>query len=201
MQLPPELRDLLDDLISTTPTAELARASVAVSERYRRLKGGAFGIASMIEAKAYLATRFPATFCAASKTFEALAAALPGFSPETLLDVGAGPGTAALAALRRWPALRELDLVEPNAHLQALGEKLLDAVWRRESIDRAVLDKKYDLAVSAYVLNELAEEKGADALEDAVRKMWQAAGQALVIIEPGTPAGQGIVLRARKILL
>ena len=211
MQLPREIRNTLEDLLGASPTADLARAAAIVSERYRRTRGASapLGIASTLEAEAYLATRFPATFCSVARAIESLAEAVPGFTPQTLLDVGAGPGTAALAAAMRWPDIGQAMLIEPNLHLQNIGARLLRGavpalkiMWETADISRHPLpEAACDTVLSSYLLNEIAQEKGKAVLRETILKMWRAAKDVLLIIEPGTPEGQNIILEARRILI
>lgn len=46
----------------------------------------------------YAATRFPGTFAAIVRVFDELKSRLPDFKPKSMLDFGAGPGTAIWAA-------------------------------------------------------------------------------------------------------
>jgi hypothetical protein len=50
------------------------------------------------QALAYALARLPGCYAACSRIFIELAARLPGFAPKSLLDFGAGPGTASWAA-------------------------------------------------------------------------------------------------------
>ena len=79
---------------------------------------------------AYLAYRAPATFAAAAAVFRQVALQRPEWQPRSLLDVGAGPGVAAWAAVEQWPSLSELTLVEVEPAMIAAGRELLpDASW------------------------------------------------------------------------
>lgn len=211
MQLPSALRSILEICATAFPRSELERASRQLSERYRRLEkaDAMLGITSAAEAMAYGATRLPATYSAAAKALEALQSGLPEFAPVSVLDVGAGPGTASFAALEHWPDIARLALIEPNSHLKALGEKLLQAsnpnlhsVWRKAEITSLSLEgEQHDLVLSGYVLNEIAQEKGTAATLATIKKLWQATAGALVIVEPGTPAGYATVIQAREWLI
>ena len=211
MQLPPSLRHSLETFAAAFPRAELERASCQISERYRRLEKGdsMLGITSAVEAMAYGATRLPATYSAISTALEALKHGLSDFAPISVLDVGAGPATAIFAALEHWPSIATLALIEPNGHLSALGEKLLQAshpnghpVWRKaEIISLALENERHDLVLCGYVLNEIAQEKGKVAVEDTVKKLWQATAGAIVIVEPGTPAGYATLMHVREWLI
>lgn len=211
MQLPSSLRHTLETFAAAFPRSELERASRHISERYRRLEqaDAMLGITSEAEAMAYGATRLPATYAAASKALEALKRSLPHFVPTSVLDVGAGPATAIFAALEHWPNIAGLSLIEPNWHLLKLGEKLLKAthsnlqpVWRQAEITSLALEREqHDLVLSAYVLNEIEQEKGKSAVETTVKKLWQATTGALVIVEPGTPAGYTSLMHLREWLI
>lgn len=143
------------------------------------------------------------------RALETLRDVLPNFTPSSMADVGAGPGTVSLAALTCWPELRHFTLIEPNKFLQKQGEDILRAAAPTINVSwHAVQAAGYDFALDShdfvaagYVLNEIAQEKGRDAVADCVRRMWRAARGAIMIVEPGTPAGQDIVLLARDILI
>ena len=48
----------------------------------------------------------------------------PDFAPASLLDVGAGPGTASWAAAEAFPSLQAFTLLDANAALRALALEL-----------------------------------------------------------------------------
>ena len=211
MQLPPRLRHTLEVCSTAFPRSELESAARRLSERYRRLEkaDAMLGLTSASEAMAYGATRLPATYASASRALEALKRGLPNFSPVSLLDVGAGPGTASFAAIEQWPGICELALIEPNTHLVTLGRELLhtsypnlQAMWRQAEITSLALeDEQHDVVICAYVLNEIEQEKGKKAVEATVRKLWNATRGALVIVEPGTPAGYTSLMHIREWLV
>ena len=143
---------------------------------------------------AYLAYRAPATFAAAAAVFRQVAAQRPGWAPRSLLDVGAGPGVAAWAALDRWPSLTELTLLEVEPQMLAAGRELLpDARW----LEGDVADARgpADLVIASYVLGELADVEG------AARHLWEQADDTVAFVEPGTPEGYRRVLAARAAVL
>ena len=139
---------------------------------------------------AYLAYRAPATFAAAAAVFRQIALQRPEWRPASLLDVGAGPGVAAWAAVEAWPSLTELTLVEAEPEMLAAGRELLpDASWVVGDVLQA--QGPADLVVASYVLGELHDPTGA-----AVH-LWRQSADTLALIEPGTPAGYRRVLAAR----
>src|SRR5262245_56974648 len=78
MELHANLRAALDNLIQDTEGLRVAAG--AVSERYRG-RGECLQVRNDAEARAYLATRFPATYAAAWRSMQILQKALPDFAP------------------------------------------------------------------------------------------------------------------------
>lgn len=200
MPLPVTARAALDELLEGTPRATLARAASALSERYRAPRPNPPVVRSRLDALAYGATRLPATYAAAEAVFETIRVLRPGWRPRRLLDVGAGPATATLAAQGGWPSLTDATLLEPNPHMRSVGRRLvrglpLEARWADTTIGAAALATEFDLVVASYVLGELPNP-GA-----AVARIWAATRGTVVIVEPGTPDGYDTALRARRELL
>lgn len=204
MELPPRLRQAVDEALEGVSVGDLADATKALSHRYRNeVRDGRLHISDERIARAYIATRMPATYAAIHAGFTALAERLPDFAPVTALDVGAGPGTAMWAASGVWPSLNEATLLEASPAIRALGEKLaaghpISAIaWRNADITRGDGLVRADLVTLAYVLDELSPAQR-DALID---RLWRFTDRALVIVEPGTPAGWTRILAARERLI
>ena len=204
MELPAALRRAVDNALEGEPLDRLTRASRTLSDRYRReVRDGRFHIDGTLAAKAYLATRLPATFAAVRAALDMVAEASPSFVPKTLLDVGAGPGTALWAAADCWPELRQATIVEASASIRAVGETLarsstVDSTWLAGDVTAALpVQAPADLVTLAYVLDEIAET----AIAAVTEKLWMLTGQTLVIVEPGTPAGWRRIQIARDTLI
>jgi ribosomal protein RSM22 (predicted rRNA methylase) len=204
LELPSALLTAIEEARAGRSARELSQAYEALSARYRRENEAQdLFIRNEAEALAYSAARLPATYSANAKVFEILKNTVPDFQPQTLCDMGAGPGTAAFAAFSVWgDTLAEAQLVEPNAPLRTLGQELVRALgvkarYERERLEAFSLSRMYDLVLASYVLNEV--ETGS--LDAAVQKLWQAAGEALVLVETGTPFGYQTLMRAREVLL
>lgn len=207
MQLPPDLRTAIDQELEGIPVRELAAVAAELSQRYR--SGAAFpgGLArSRREVAAYAAFRLPATYAAAFAALDQVKAGLPQWQPRSLLDAGAGPGTAMWAAAQHFPTLQEATLLEREAEMIALGERLAAhgrhplmgaAKWVRTDIAAAWRLPAHDLVIASYVLGELGETER----ELVLRRLWEHAAGALLLIEPGTPAGFARILAARAWLL
>jgi ribosomal protein RSM22 (predicted rRNA methylase) len=202
MQLPPSLRAAIDRELDGIALADLARASEVLSQRYRaEVQDGRLHLADEAAARAYLTTRLPATFAAISAAVSAVAEARPDFAPRSVLDAGAGPGTATWAAAYRWDSLEDATLVEASPPIRAVGERLglplARARWvaGRLDADLAALPPS-DLVLLAYVLDELPEVMR----EPLVQQLWSLTADTLLIVEPGTPAGWKRILQVRDLL-
>lgn len=143
---------------------------------------------------AYVAYRAPATFAAATAVFRQVVVQRPEWRPQSLLDVGAGPGVATWAALELWPSLTELTLVEVEPEMLTAGRELLpDARWVEGDVAQA--RGQADLVIASYVLGELPD------LAAATAHLWRQSVDTLVVVEPGTPAGYRGILAAREAAL
>jgi ribosomal protein RSM22 (predicted rRNA methylase) len=203
MQLPPPLRAAIDRELQGIALADLAGASEALSQRYRaEVQDGRLHLADDAAGRAYLATRLPATFAAISAALAAVTEARPELAPRSVLDVGAGPGTATWAAAQQWDSLEDATLVEASPAIRAVGQRLgppLSRVnWLAGKLDAALADlSPSDLVLLAYVLDELPEAARAP----LIGQLWALTGDTLLIVEPGTPAGWKRILHARDILI
>jgi len=212
--LPPDIKAALDKLAHGVSRKVIAEHAAAQSRNYRA-GGGSRGIATADDVLAYAFTRLPATYAAAVAVFNVMRETLPAFRPRTMLDVGAGPGTAAFAAVGAFETLDHIRLIDANAGLRQLALTLMaDAdsqVLRQvadQVADQAAAGQSYrlgnaltlldgtepaDLVVTNYAAGEIA----AGELAHFTRRLWAATASALVVIEPGTPDGHGRVLRMR----
>lgn len=204
MELPSALRQAVDTALEGAALADLKRASDVLSRRYRaETRDGRLHISDELAAKAYLAARLPATYAAVRASLEGVAGTCPGFSPQSLLDIGSGPGTALWAAKDCWPDLASAIMIEASSSIRDVGSNLarhvgLETQWRAGDVVREKLDfPQADLVTIAYVLDELAPAERAA----LIGQLWAAARSMLVIIEPGTPAGWQRILAAREALL
>lgn len=182
---------LLEEVSRKALEARAAKLSAAY-----RAGGTSALVADRMDALAYLVARFPATYAAARAALLRTAEACAQFAPASLLDVGAGPGTLALAARSVWPSLETITLLEPNPVFRELAQRLCSGA----GIVPGALDGELpsaDLVTAGYVLAELA----LDEIPQAARKLWQAAKAMLVLIEPGTPEGFARIRTARTALI
>lgn len=191
--IPKTLREALEREAAALPPAELAAAARRLSDAYRqqfRVR-----LNRRTDLAAYALTRMPATFAALSTVFAELPAA-----PASLIDFGAGPGTSLWAAQACFDDTPAATLVEQNTNWAAFAGELglPPATWRHADLRRLErAPDQHDLAVLSYVLNEFSKLDATRVL----RQAWDATGNALVLLEPGTPAGFARVLDARRQLI
>jgi ribosomal protein RSM22 (predicted rRNA methylase) len=203
--LPADLRRGLEHLTLGRSHRALAQRAAALSQHYRAGGRSADAIRDRDDALAYALTRLPATYAAVAAALSAVARARPGFAPRTLIDIGAGPGTAAWAAAQGFPTIAEVHLVDDNPPMQALARALLaaseQAALRNAAYATGTLADvsagPADLVIASYFIGELVP----DTLARAADGLWSRADAMLVVIEPGTPAGFARIrdLRARLI--
>ncbi len=206
MELPFALRQAVDAALEGVALGDLTRAADRLSQRYRsELRDGGFHLSDDLAARAYLAVRLPATFAATRASLTQVVAVKPEFAPRSLLDVGAGPGSALWAAAETWDSLEDALMLEGSPAIRGWGERLSRDTglrprleWRQLDVSMGLSDlHPRDLVTLAYVLDEL-DESARDAL---VQRLWALTADTLVVVEPGTPAGWARILRARSLLL
>jgi ribosomal protein RSM22 (predicted rRNA methylase) len=205
MELPPHIRAAVDEALEGVPLADLQAAAERLSARYRsETRDGRAHLSDDLAARAYLAVRMPATYAAVRASLDAVAQLRPDFSPQSLLDAGAGPATALFAARDCWPGLSEATLIENSPAIRRWGEVLLSAFALRRvdwiASDLASISQthaRHDLVLLCYVLDELQPA----ATGPVIDRLWQATGDTIIVVEPGTPAGWSRILAVRDRLI
>src|ERR1700712_4670690 len=118
--LPAELKVALDARLQGLSRTDAASRTAQISRTYR--DGGNSGaITSSADALAYALGRVPPAYAAVIASLNALSGIRPEFAPKSLLDVGAGPGTATWAAAEAFSSLQDFALLDANAALRALA--------------------------------------------------------------------------------
>lgn len=182
---------------------ELARASGRLSERYRAGDFSSSPLDLAAARAAYLAVRLPATFASNAHVFARLGRAAPWLVPSSLLDLGAGPGTAAWAAADAFPSIQKITLMERDHAVISLGKRLAErnaafrgATWLDADLSHPMAFEKHDLVAISYALGELST----GSVTRLITSAWDAA-RVLVIVEPGTPKGFARVLEVRNAMI
>lgn len=201
--LPADIHHAIESLFDGRKVKDLSASALQVSKKYRDRAAEKtqqdFAISDDNEALAYVATRLPATYAASSYVLNQLAKTYSHFRPEAVLDVGAGPGTACLAAGHCWDTIGRIDALEPNEYLTSLGQYLTTSLpvhWVRGNIQTYnVGGAVHDLVMASYVFNEITER------QHLYATLWDSTRDVLVLIEPGTPAGYQVIMEARDFII
>jgi ribosomal protein RSM22 (predicted rRNA methylase) len=200
--LPADLRAALDARLDGVSRHDTAARAALISKTYRD-GGNSIAIKSEADALAYALVRMPATYAALSACLNALCEARPGFAPTSLLDVGAGPGTASWAAAETFSSLQHFMLLDINAALQTLALQLgreharLAAMTCRR--DAHALDEATpaDLVIASYLIGEVSETER----RALAQRLWSKTSDTLLVVEPGTPAGYARIITLRSQLI
>jgi ribosomal protein RSM22 (predicted rRNA methylase) len=202
--LPAELKAALDAKLQGRSRSDIAERATLISRTYRD-GGGSGAIVSEDDALAYALARMPATYAAVTASLNALGEITPHFAPVSLLDVGAGPGTASWAASEAFSSLQRFTLLDANSAVRALAlelgrgsVRLSEITYRAGEAKAALADSEAaDLVVASYMIGEI---------NDAERSvlaslMWAKTRDTLLLVEPGTPAGYARILAVREQLI
>ena len=206
---PIELRRALDDLVAGVKLRELQEAAERLSATYRGCRAGNLADApawTHLDRLAYLAARMPATYRATSAVLTELRSRCPRLRIDSLLDIGAGPATALWASASEFEELSHATLIEPDAAMVTLAQRLLagsslaarvDTNWITTTVNRSSAIPVHDLVVAGYLLGEL----DTDQRQAVVDAAWDACRGAVAFIEPGSTEGFRRVIDARRRLV
>lgn len=208
MELPFNLRTAIENELASQSANKLAALSAQLSDSYRAgipIKEGKY-LQSDDDVAAYAAFRLPATFAAIYSAISQIKDRSPLWNPKTLLDVGAGPGTAMWAASTLLAGLENITLLEQEGNMISLGKRLSanspltsvqEAKWIKADITGAWEVSPEELVIASYVLNELPQDRRSV----FIKQLWDSTSDTLLIIEPGTPTGYLRIKQAREQLL
>lgn len=201
-ELPADLRSSLEAKLHGLARDEIATRAAQISKTYRD-GGNSRVIATQTDALAYALVRMPATYAAVVASLGALVELKPDFAPNSLLDVGAGPGTASWAAAETFSSLERFTLLDINAALQTLALELgrdhprLAAMTCRRDTNALDESEPADLVIASYLIGEVGK---ADRRMLAER-LWAKTRDTLLVVEPGTPAGYARIIELRAQLI
>ena len=202
------LQHAIDRAVDGVSLRSLGAAAAALSSGYRHGDGRTPDHRDgSLTQLAYVATRMPATVAALEAVCVEVRERCPDLKIETLLDLGAGPGSALWAARSVFAELARATLVEPDTGMVALARQLLgcgaldtvQVTWVRriDTGEDAAAVAPADLVVIGYLLTEL----GPTARAEAVAAAWRTCRGALAIVTPGSPEGSAAMLEARRQLI
>lgn len=202
--LPAELKSALDSKLRGFSRSDAAGRAAVISQTYRG-GGNSGAIRTETDALAYALARMPATYAAVTASLNALIENRPDFTPNTLLDVGAGPGTATWAAVEAFPSLHDFTLLDANDALRTLAMDLAADSFRLRTMTyqrgeaRSALANAdaADLVTASYMIGEIGEADQRALAE----LMWAKTRDTLLVVEPGTPAGYARIIALRTHLI
>ena len=201
MIYPGNLNEAVAAWLRQSSQSGLVEKTARLSSAYRK---GANS--STVDLSAYVVSRVPATFAANMKVHEVLAQALPEFAPRSVLDIGAGPGTASWAALARWSSIMSIIQCEQDQSFAWLAAKLnvesnLDVLQQASLVQKSeaglASDIKVELVIASYLLAELP----LIIMPQVAKRLWDRTEDVLLLIEPGTPQGFARLRVVRETLL
>ncbi len=212
MELPDDLRLALNQELTQLSSKSLTSTVEQLSRRYRDGHASSKGCSdrtflhSPTDVLAYATYRLPATFAAIYAALTHVQERRPDWQPRTLLDVGAGPGTAMWAVTTLWPELEQITLLERDQHMITLGKQLAQharstavrmATWQKVDLLKEWECQPHELVIAAYMLGELPLARH----EDFIKQLWAHSTDTLLIIEPGTPRGFSLIRNVRQQLI
>lgn len=186
LNLPTWLEQKINNLLKDYALSDLQKAYENLSCRYRsspHTQRPATGYESSLETVAYMAARLPATYAVVKHCLRELPI---DYTPQTILDLGAGPGTATLACLEHFSDCSPT-LLETNQDAISLGEKLLENYSKVRYEQKDILNLQdqipHNLVIASYVWGELTSPQQ-EVLFNKVLGLFK---DYLLIILPGTP--------------
>lgn len=206
MRLSAELQDAIQRETDKVGRRKLAQATAQLTEHYKAADFSTPAVATEAHRAAYLAMRLPATYAAIQRVFAEIKLRAPQEEIASLLDLGAGPGTALFAAAEQFPQLQQATLIESDAAWLSMGKRLAEqseslvvrqAQWLRQDLRSGLSCEKHDLVVISYTLGELSQSTA----EAVLNKAWKCTDKFLVLIEPGTRRGFAAINAARSPLI
>lgn len=195
MDLPPHIREKIEELIQGKDIKCIKAAALRLSENYRR--EAHISASEKNELLAYCVMRMPATFGAVSRALE-LALEEFGEADEisSVLDAGAGTGAAAAAA-EIITGCADITCLERSRNMLELGRMFAPNLkWREYDLTNGI-NEQADLVICSYCLNELPEA----CRKPVTVSLAKAANKLLVITEPGTPKSFEELKRTREELI
>lgn len=197
MTFPEAIRQETERLCSSESISALSDTARKISEGYRS-DSAHRTIGGEREILAYAAARMPATFGAVSRALE-LSLECFGGEIRSIADYGAGTGAGIIAAALLTEC-EELFAYEQEPNMLKLGKRFCEVAdipvkWESCDITRNFPERKTDLAICAYCLNELPEA----ARQKTLASLAKSADK-LLIVEPGTPASFAQMKKLRSTL-
>ncbi|KAJ2745398.1 37S ribosomal protein S22 [Coemansia sp. BCRC 34301] len=162
------------------------------------------------ETAAYLAACAPGAYGVIYNVMAELAQRVPEFQPRSVMDFGAGPGTALWAIQELW-RLDSYHAIDVSEQMLLCAEAILADIPVAEEEPRvgSIRFSRYlpppssrevcnDLVVSAFALSELPSDS---LRKTTIETLWAHTNDTLVLIDRGTPDSARMISEARDQIL
>ncbi len=205
MSIPDHLSQALAEEVAKFSQSQLQKAYAELTDLYRTNRKQINNSLNSAEKRiAYIAARMPATYGAISRVLEEIHEDLQD-RVTSMLDVGAGPGTATWAVAEHFPKVSQFTLIERESEMLSLGKRMAynnprfkSAHWISESVEVALkTPDKYDLVIASYSFNEFPKSSKLKILQS----LWEKTNHSLVLIDPGSKEAFSSLHEARSWLI
>lgn len=199
--LPVDIIQAISTLLSEQTSNKWLSRAAALHTRYMDATKGTYGryIQDYDDALAYLSLRSPATYAQIYSACSQVAEIIPSWKPQSLLDIGCGPGTGTWSAATLWPTLKTITCIDKDPSFVRIGKHILsqsnlscNVTWQQSDVKDINTHFMYDIVIIANVLNELSAEDKNELITNAYA---QCKG-IMILIEPGTFIGTDIIQKA-----
>lgn len=197
--LPERIKEKINGLSEKIPLSDWIEENQRLSTTYRNRSNKI--LTSDRQKFAYLVTRLPAIYAALCQIFIQLQKR-SSVQIESLLDIGAGPGTVLLAASAVSMPLKQATMIEKDSRFIHLGKELCASIdlsqhWICHDLRKNLVIESHDLVVASYSFNELNPNDRMAVLQ----QLWKWTKQVLILVEPGTPKMFECLKKVRDTLL
>jgi ribosomal protein RSM22 (predicted rRNA methylase) len=202
--LPTNIDKAITDILAKNDPILWLRSANSLSSKYRaeRITPNFNYIKDFHDALGYLALRASSTYSQIYGALQSVRELNPNWKPESILDLGSGPGTAIWAAEELFPSLNNAIAVERDKNFINSGQEIAQSLnnikveWQQTDLSKSLpkLYESFDLIIIANVLNEMDK----DGLEKTVNFVKNHCNGIIIIIEPGTPYGYEVITAAEN---
>jgi len=204
--LPTHIDKAITDILAKNDPIFWLRSANSLSINYRaeRITPNFNYIKDFHDALGYLALRVSSTYSQIYGALESIKELNPNWKPESILDLGSGPGTGIWAAAELFPSLNNAVAIERDKNFINIGQEISGSLnnikveWQQTDLSKALpkLYENFDLVVIANVLNEM----DSDGIQKTLNFAKNHCNGIIVIIEPGTPYGYETIIETESLL-
>lgn len=187
-----ELSEKLAIFLEDKKYSDIKKSSNRISESYRLNSGsGKAIIKDNNDSIAYSICRMPATFCACRRVVKELTL-LKDLEIKSILDVGAGTGSASLALMEEFGGA-SYTLIERDRNMLNIAKIFIDGTFINDDIKTLKISDFYDIVIASYSLNELKHEDRIN----TIKKLYNQTNKFFIIVDAGTPQNYKDLMEVR----